>query len=364
MAVWTQQVVSGTLYFFLATSILLLYVNVREWHRRKAPTKSMFTILAVGSGVLVINQITFQVLSDGPADTVWGTCKLWQIAEPTTYMAVQLIFTACLIWRATAILKVNEAGPWYLSKKGIRILLFGIFAVAWTTVLVSIIMATVGVNVVTNRCIYVPLPSINSPGKIVYFILYTLIVLIFISTLQKHMRTMDSVHGSNHHSSTGAGGGSSTSNSNHTAAGHAMSPVGVETGSVSTKAAAAPSTFQKEQARQMQQPLRRLMHHMTGRIVLAVLVYLGTAIAAFANGFVGGNFVAFSLQLQSAVVACTMAMANSSSSNSSKKSAAASAATAGSSATQRSMAPVPTIAAGSSFSTASNPLTSKSGSGQ
>ncbi|KAI9215772.1 hypothetical protein BC828DRAFT_46314 [Blastocladiella britannica] len=117
----------------------------------------------------------------------------------------------------------------------------------------------------------------------VYFVLYTMIIAVFLFTMKKHIKALGGHH-SNSPSSNNAG--SSTG----------------QASSARNNSSNAPKANND-----LAQPLQRLMQHMTGRIVLAMLVYLGTAVAGFANGFAGGAFVGFSLQNQAAVLSSTMA---------------------------------------------------------
>ncbi|KAI9223695.1 hypothetical protein BC828DRAFT_227508 [Blastocladiella britannica] len=308
MTIWSPTVVSSCLYVFLVTAFGFLIVNTRECFRRKAPFMSMFTLLAIGSLFLVLHQGIFLVLADGPADKLWGGCDLWRSAEPVMYLSIQAIFTTCLILRSTAILRVNVDGPWYLSKNGVRGAMFFVFAIAFCLVFASILFATTGVDTVANRCIYIPLALVNNPGKIctfvlyyncdqvslsktktVYFLLYTSIIMVFLSTMKKHVKAMS-----------------------------AHAPPQSSTMAYGTASAHTPPT--SAGTNDPTQPLRRLMSHMTGRVVLAMMVYLVTALVGFADGFSGGVLVGFALQNQAAAMAVTMAMASRRSSSSSSSS--------------------------------------------
>ncbi|KAI9219014.1 hypothetical protein BC828DRAFT_387153 [Blastocladiella britannica] len=375
-AIWIYPVNYTVLTIAIISACVIASANSAEWKRRGMPLLTTHTALVGGSAVLVLHQALFLILTVVPATALPGGCSVWLTAEPIAYSIVQLVFSSTLISRATATLSVRSSlssrnatatasvstsvaaagagggglaiapgsssgsssstritAPWrrWSAQRIAKWTLMFVFLAAFALVVMSIVFAQTGITD-SDRCIYIPDRRWNVPGKLLYFLVYLTLAVLFGTTVVAHLHgvygssgMLPSVTGGGGASTSGAGGGGPVSPGARVMGGikdarkivstiMLVSPPGPPLPTQATKSPHhhhhhsqhATAIINHNQMLRAQRPILRLVRDMTFRIMLAVLVYLVTAIAVELGAFDGGLLISYSIQNQVAAYCSTV----------------------------------------------------------
>ncbi|KAJ3358962.1 hypothetical protein GGF32_009827 [Allomyces javanicus] len=154
-----------------------LYINATQlWQR----PRRLNVVQVIASAFQLVNQLTFTVLQTQPAARVWNCHGVSDIGD-LAYLVFQTLSMIVLILRATVLLDVRRRG---LARTALIVL----FAAGMIPVITSIVLKEIVEDPVTGRCIPQYSASWNYIGKIILFVVYSILLVAFSTPAFRQLR--------------------------------------------------------------------------------------------------------------------------------------------------------------------------------
>ncbi|KNE65091.1 hypothetical protein AMAG_10751 [Allomyces macrogynus ATCC 38327] len=154
-----------------------LFINATQlWQR----PRRLNVVQVIASAFQLVNQLTFIVLQTQPAARAWNCHAVSDIGD-LAYLVFQTLSMIVLILRATVLLDVRHRG---LARTALIVL----FAAGMIPVITSIVLKEIVEDPITGRCIPQYSASWNYIGKIILFVVYSILLVAFSTPAFRQLR--------------------------------------------------------------------------------------------------------------------------------------------------------------------------------
>ncbi|KNE54196.1 hypothetical protein AMAG_00192 [Allomyces macrogynus ATCC 38327] len=154
-----------------------LYINATQLWQRPRRLK---VVQVIASAFQLVNQLTFIVLQTQPAARVWNCHGVSDVGD-LAYLIFQTLSMIVLILRATVLLDARHRG---LARTALIVL----FAAGMIPVITSIVLKEIVEDPITGRCIPQYSASWNYIGKIILFVVYSILLVAFSTPAFRQLR--------------------------------------------------------------------------------------------------------------------------------------------------------------------------------
>ncbi|KAJ3360921.1 hypothetical protein GGF31_002604 [Allomyces arbusculus] len=154
-----------------------IYINATQlWQR----PRRLNVVQVIASAFQFVNQLTFIVLQTQPAVRVWNCHGVSDVGD-LAYLIFQTLSMNVLILRATVLLDARHRG---LARTALIVL----FAAGMIPVITSIVLKEIVEDPITGRCIPQYSASWNYIGKIILFVVYSILLVAFSTPAFRQLR--------------------------------------------------------------------------------------------------------------------------------------------------------------------------------